>query len=110
MGRTSDKLAAEMEKKDRQNAIRPAGICEAEDTSDCAEGNATNTGQHSRRVVEEADPAGASTLRFDHRCRRGQTQRAVYLEGDEENRMTGELPRTRSGCIHPRRDDGSPHS
>src|SRR5208337_876766 len=106
MGRTSDKLAAKMEKKDRQNAIRPAGICEPEDTRDCAEGNATNTGQQSRRVVEEADPAGAPDLRFDHRCRRCQTPRTVCLEGDEENRMTGKLPRTRSYCIHCRRGAG----
>jgi len=69
MGGTSDKLDAEMEKKDRRNTIQPTGICKAADTGDCAEGNATNTGQLSLRVAEEADPAGAPDLRFDHRCR-----------------------------------------
>ena len=109
-GANLDKLAAEMEKKNRQNAIQPAGICEAEDTRDCAEASATITGQHSRRVVEEADPAGAPALWFDHRCRRPQTQRTLCLEGDEENRTRDKLPRTRSYSIHPRRDDGSPDS
>ena len=70
MGRTTDKLAAEMAKEDLRNAIQPAGIGEVEDIRDCAEGKATNTGQHSLRVVEEADPAGAPILRFDRRRRR----------------------------------------
>src|SRR5208282_3348026 len=100
MGRTSDKLAAEMEKKDRQNAIRPAGICEAEDRRRCAKTSITIASQRSRRLAEKADPAGAPDLRCDHRCRQRQAQRAICLEGDEENRMRGNLPRMCFCLIH----------
>jgi len=110
MGGTSDKLDAEMEKKDRRNTIQPIGICKAEDTGDCAEGNATNTGQHSLRVAEEADPAGAPDLRFDHRCRQRQAPRTLCIEGDEENRMRGNLPRMRFCLVHDWRGEGFPHS
>ena len=111
MGRTSDKLAAEMEDKDKdkskdwQNAIETAGICEAEDARDCANTNITIARHRSPRLAEKAHPAGASALRFDNRCRQRQAQRRICLEGDKENRMREKLPRMRFCLINPQCGD-----
>src|SRR5271163_1063876 len=95
MGQTSAKFAPKMEDKDGQNSIRTAGICEtADDARDCAETSAISARECSRRSVEEAYPADARALWFDHRCARDQTQRGVRLGENEGNRLRDKLPRT----------------
>jgi hypothetical protein len=94
MGPTSAKFDPEMEDKYGQNPIQPAEIFAAADARDRAETNAITARKCSRRSAEEAYPADARALRFDHRCARDQTQRGVHLGGNEGNRMRDKLSRT----------------
>src|SRR6266567_656554 len=94
MGPTSAKFDPEMEEKDGQNRIQTAEIFAASDARDCAETSAISARERSRRSAEEACPAGACALWFDHRSARNQTQRGVRLGENEGNRMRDKLLRT----------------
>jgi len=94
MGPTSAKVDPEMEDKDGQNPIQTAEIFAAADARNRAETSAISARECSRRSAEEAYPADARALWFDHRCARDQTQRGVRLGEDEGNRMRDNLPRT----------------
>jgi hypothetical protein len=94
MGPTSAKFDPEMEGKYGQNPIQTAKIFAAADARDCAEADATSASHCSRRSAEEAYPADARALWFDHRCGRGQTQRGIRLGENEGNRIRDKLPRT----------------
>jgi len=94
MGPTSAKFDREMEDKDGQNPIQTAGIFAAADARDRAETSAISARECSRRSAEEAYPADARALWFDHRCARDQTERGIRLGENEGNRMRDELPRT----------------
>src|SRR5208282_3513999 len=99
MGPTSTYFDPEMEDKDRQNPIQTAEILAAADARDRAETSAISARECSRRSAEEAYPADARALwfdhqRFDHRCGRDQTQRGVRVGEDEGNRIRDRLPRT----------------
>src|SRR5271170_645436 len=92
MGRTSAKFDPEMEDKDGQNPIPTAEIFAAANARDRAETSAISVRECSRRSAEEACPADARALWFDHqwsdqRCARDQTQRGVRLGENEGNRM-----------------------
>src|SRR5258708_16026277 len=95
MGPTSAKFDPEMEHEDGQNPIQAAEIFAAADAKDRAETNAISTRECSRRSAEEAYPADARALWFDHRCARDQTQKAVRLGENEAKRITAKLPGTR---------------
>ena len=99
MGQTSPKFASEVEDKDKnndgQNSMETAGIGEAEDARDSAEGNAASASNHSPRSDEVGQPAGARALWFGDRCAQWQAQRRVSLGGDEGNRMRNKLPAIR---------------
>lgn len=99
MGPASAKFDPEMEDKDGQNPIQAAEIFAAADARDYAEADATSASHSSRRSAEQAYPADARALwfdhqRFDHRCARDQTQRGVRLGENEGNRMRDKSPRT----------------
>jgi len=94
MGRTSAKFDPEMEDKDGQNPIQTAEIFAAADPRDRAKTSGICARECSRRAAEEAYPADARTLWFDHRCARDQTQEGVRLGENEGNRMRDKLPRT----------------
>ncbi len=94
MGPTSAKFDPEMEDKDGQNPVQTAEIFAAADVRDRAETSAISTRDCSRRSPEEAYPADARALCFDHRCARDQTKRGVRLGENEGNRMRDKLPRT----------------
>jgi hypothetical protein len=94
MGPTSTKFDPEMEDKDGQNPIQTAEIFAAADARDRAETSPISARERSRRSAEEAYPADARALWFDHRCARNQTQRGVRLGEDEGNRMRDKLPTT----------------
>jgi len=83
-----------MEGEDGQNSIPTTGTCEAEDARYCAETNAIAASERSCRSAEEAYPADARALWFDHRSARDQIQRGVRLGEHEGNRMRDKLPRT----------------
>ena len=95
MGPTAAKFDPEMEDNDGQNPIQTAEIFAAADARDRAETSAISASECSRRSAEEAYPADARALWFDHRCARDQTQRGVRMEEDAGNRMRDKLPRTR---------------
>ena len=95
MGPPSAKFDPEMEDKDGQNPIQTAEIFAAADARDRAETSAISARECSRRSAEEAYPADARALWFDHRCARHQTQRGVRLGENEGNRVKDKLPRTR---------------
>jgi len=95
MGPTSAKLDPEMEDKHGQNPIQTAKISAAADARDRAETSAITARHCSRRSAEDAYPADARALWFDHRCARDQTQRGVCLGENEGNRMRDKLSRTR---------------
>jgi len=67
MGPTSAKLDPGMEEKDGQNPIQTAEILAAADARDRAETSAISARECSRISAEEAYPADARTLWFDHR-------------------------------------------
>jgi len=92
---TSAKFDPEMEHEDGQNPIQTAEIFAASDAGDRAETRAFSAPEYSRRSAEEASPADAPALWFDHRCARPQTQRGVRLGENEGNRMRDKLPRIR---------------
>src|ERR1039458_3939731 len=94
MGPTSVKFDPEMEDKDGQNPIQTAEIFAAADARDRARNSAISARECSRRSAEEAYPADARALWFDHRCVRDQTQRGVRLGENEGNRMRDKLLRT----------------
>jgi len=99
MGPTSAKFDREMEDKNEQNPISTAEIFAATDAKDRAETSAIRARECSRRSAEEAYPADARALWFDHqwfdhRCARDQTQRGVRVGEDEGNRIRDRLPRT----------------
>src|SRR5271157_4095982 len=94
MGPTSARFDPEMEHEDGPNPIQTAEIFAAADARDCAEADATSASHCSRRSPEEAYPADARALWFDHRCARDQTKRGVRLGENEGNRMRDNLPRT----------------
>ena len=94
MGPTSAKFDPEMEDKDGQNPIQTAEIFAAADARERAETSAISAREFSRRSAEEAYPADARALWFDHRCARDQTQRGVRLGENKGNRMRDKLPRT----------------
>ena len=99
MGPTSTKFDPEMEDKDGQNPIQTAEIFAAADARDRAETSAISARERSRRPAEEAYPADARALWFDHqwfdhRCPRDQSKRGVRLGEDEGNRIRDRLPRT----------------
>ncbi len=94
MGPTSTKFDPEMEDKDGQNPIQTAEIFAPADARDRAETNGISARECSRRSTEEAYPADARALWFDHRIARDQTQRGVRLGENEGNRMRDKLPRT----------------
>ncbi len=93
MGPTSAKFDPEMEDKDGQNPIQAAAIFAA-DARDRAETSAITARHCSRRSAEDAYPADARALWFDHRYNRDQTQGGVRLGENEGNRMREKLPRT----------------
>jgi hypothetical protein len=101
MGQTSAKFAPKVEDKnksknqDGQNSMETAGIGEAEDARDSAEGNAASASHRSPRSAEEAQPAGARALWFGDWRAQWQAQRRVSLGGDEGNRMSNKLPTIR---------------
>jgi len=95
MGPTSAKFDPEMENKYGQNPIQTAKIFAAADGRDRAETSAASARECSRRSGEEAYPADARALWFDHRFARDQTQRGIRLGQNEGNRMRDKLPRTR---------------
>ncbi|PYX51270.1 MAG: hypothetical protein DMG76_32570 [Acidobacteria bacterium] len=68
MGPTSTKFDPEMEDKDGQNPIQTAEIFAPANTRDRAETSAIIASECSRRSPEEACPADARALWFDHRC------------------------------------------
>ncbi len=92
---TSAKFDPEMEHEDGQNPIQTAEIFAVSDAGDRAETSAISAPEYSRRSAEEAYPADARTLWFDHRGARNQTQRGVRLGENEGNRMRDKLPRIR---------------
>ena len=94
MGPTSTKFDPEMEHEDGQNPIQTAELFAAADARDRAEISAIGARECSCRSAEEAYPADARVLWFDHRCARDQTQRGVRLGENEGNRMRDRLPRT----------------
>jgi hypothetical protein len=94
MGPTSAKFDPEMEDKYGQNPIQTAEIFAAADARGCAEADVTSASHSSGRSSEEAYPADARALWFDHRCARDQTQRGVRLGENEGNRMRDKLPGT----------------
>jgi hypothetical protein len=94
MGPTSAKFDSEMEEKDGQNPIQTAEIFAAADARDLAATSAITARECSRRSAEEAYPADARALWFNHRCARDQTQRGIRLGENEGNRMRDKLPRT----------------
>src|ERR1700692_3096192 len=94
MGPTSARFDAEMEDKDGQNPIQTAEIFGAADARDRAATSAISARECSRRSAEEAHPADARALWFDHRYARDQTQRGVRLGENDGNRMRDKLPRT----------------
>ena len=95
MGPTSAKFDPEMGHEDGQNPIQTAEIFAAADARDRAETSAISARECSRRSAEEAYPADARALWFDHRGARYQTQRGVRLGENEGNRMRDNLSRTR---------------
>ena len=95
MGPTSARFDPEMEDKHGQNPIQTAEIFAAADARDRAETSAISARECSRRSAEEAYPADARALWFDHRCTRDQAKRGVLLEENEGNRMRDKLPRIR---------------
>src|ERR1039458_8545378 len=94
MGPTSVKFDPEMEDKDGQNPIQTAEIFPAADARDRADTSAISARECSRRSAEEAYPADAHALWFDHRRAREKTQRGIRLGENEGNRMRDKLPRT----------------
>ena len=94
MGPTSAKFDPEMADKYGKNPIQSAEIFAAADARDRAETSAISAPECSRRSAEEAYPADARALWFDHQCARDQTQRGVRLGENEGDRMRVKLPRT----------------
>jgi hypothetical protein len=99
MGPTSAKFDPEIEDKEGQNPIQTAESFAGADARDRAETSAICAREYSRRSAEEACPADARALWFDHqwfdyRHARDQTQRGVRLGENQGNRMRDKLPRT----------------
>jgi hypothetical protein len=91
---TSANLDPEMEDKDGQNPIQTAEIFTAAGARDRAQTSAISAGVCSRRSGEEACPADARALWFDHRCARDQSQGGLRLGENEGNRMRDNFART----------------